>query len=118
VEGGVFTKALVHVDREDMTAMNIALSNNENLLAAAPGAEVAVVANGNAVIFFTQHAPSHVRERLTALAARGVEFYICNNSLTAHGIDPRELLSFAEVVPAGIVKILELQSAGYLYVKP
>jgi intracellular sulfur oxidation DsrE/DsrF family protein len=118
VEGGVFVKALVHVDREDLTAMNIALSNIENLLAAAPGAEVAVVANGNAVIFFTQHAPSHVKERLTALAERGVKFYICNNSLRAHGIDRGELLPFAEVVPAGIVKILELQSSGYLYVKP
>jgi hypothetical protein len=37
VEGGVFVKALVHVDREDLTAMNIALSNIENLLVAAPG---------------------------------------------------------------------------------
>ncbi|AEA12493.1 hypothetical protein TUZN_1012 [Thermoproteus uzoniensis 768-20] len=98
--------------------MSIALSNVENLLEAVPGAEVAVVANGSAVLFFVRQSPAHIRERLEALAGRGVKFYVCANSLRAHGIDSDDLLPFAEVVPAGIAKILELQAAGYLYVKP
>ena len=64
-------KALIHVDREDQVAMSIALSNAENLLEAVPGAEVAVVANGDAVLFFAKQAPAGLRDRLSALAARG-----------------------------------------------
>jgi len=111
-------KALIHIDREDQVAMSIALSNVENLLEAVPGAEVAVVANGDAVLFFVKQTPASLRDRLSALAARGVKFYVCNNSLRAHGIGRDELLPFAEVIPAGIVKILELQEAGYRYIKP
>ncbi|CCC81102.1 DsrE family protein [Thermoproteus tenax] len=109
-------KLLLHVDSDDPVPLSIALSNAENFLAAVGNADIAVVANGLAVKHMVKGSP--FRERIAALARRGVKFYVCNNSLRNLGIDPRDVHENAEIVPAGIVKIVELVKQGYIYVKP
>ena len=66
---------------------------------------------------------SPVKERLQALAAArdGISFYACGNTrdrmAKAEGKTPN-ILEEATVVPSGIVEIIELQRAGWLYLKP
>lgn len=109
-------RLLLHVDSDDVGPMSIALSNAENFLAAVGRGEVALVANGPGVRHFVRG--SQFGERIASLARRGVRFYVCSNALRNLGIDPASLVAEAEVVPAGIVKIVELVQQGYVYVKP
>ncbi|MCY1366200.1 DsrE/DsrF-like family protein [compost metagenome] len=54
-----------------------------------------------------------------ALAAEGVEFRVCRNTLTARRITESQLLMEAKVVQAGVVEIARLQAEeGYAYIKP
>jgi intracellular sulfur oxidation DsrE/DsrF family protein len=56
---------------------------------------------------------------VAALARQGVEFRVCNNTLTAHNIDKSELVPEISLVPAGVVEIARLQAQeGYAYIRP
>ncbi len=61
------------------------------------------------------------RGRIQGLSASGVRFAACNNTMNAMtkklGHKP-ELVPQAKVVPAGVVRIIELMDQGYKLVKP
>lgn len=98
----------------------MALNNIENLLreVSAGRAAVHVVANGSAVGLFRRERAGGYAVRIGALAADGVRFSICNNSLNTLGMGREELLESCGVVPAGIIEIVRLQVEGYAYIKP
>ena len=66
---------------------------------------------------------SPVKDRMTSFGQRlpNVEFQACNNTRTAmqkkSGKDV-PIFDFAEVVPAGVVSIMELDQSGYTVVRP
>ncbi len=66
---------------------------------------------------------SPVKDRITSFgkSMTNVEFQACNNTRTAmqkkSGKDV-PLFDFAEVVPAGVVSIMELDRSGYTVVRP
>ena len=47
-----------------------------------------------------------------------VSFKVCQNSLNMFGLTAEELVAGCEIVPAGIVALIELQHNGYAYIKP
>jgi len=54
-----------------------------------------------------------------ALQADGVEVAVCANSLKAFNLKLDELLpGLVEASASGVVRIAELQSQGYLYIRP
>jgi hypothetical protein len=55
---------------------------------------------------------------LNEALALGAAVKVCNNALTHFGLDPDRLCPGCEVVPAGVVEIVELQRKGFAYVKP
>ena len=61
------------------------------------------------------------RGRIQGLSASGVRFAACNNTMNAMtkklGHKP-ELVPQAKVVPAGVVRIIELMDQGFKLVKP
>ncbi len=61
------------------------------------------------------------RGRIQGLAANGVRFAACNNTMNAMtkklGEKP-ELVPQAKIVPAGVVRIIELVDQGFKLVKP
>jgi intracellular sulfur oxidation DsrE/DsrF family protein len=100
-----------------------AMANIRNHLRAEPDTRIAVVANGDGIRFLLAGA----RERngkpfdaaITALAAQGVEFKVCGNTLTAHDVSPSQLVPEAKLVPAGVVELARLQAKeGYVYIRP
>ncbi|MEC5214864.1 intracellular sulfur oxidation DsrE/DsrF family protein [Polaromonas sp. CG_9.5] len=115
-------KAVYHVTTGIETA-SAALNNVKNHLDADPKAKIVVVSNGQGIDFMLQDAKdSKGREfssAVSTLVGRGVEFRVCNNTLTTRDISPSELLMEAKIVPSGVSEVAKLQAReGFSYVKP
>lgn len=83
------------------------------------GAEIEVLANGNAVIILKdKNEYEEVLDQLAEITDKKVKVVVCNNALNAHEIHKEVLPAFVEVVPAGITEIVKRQNEGYAYIKP
>lgn len=82
--------------------------------------EVEVVAFGPGLkLLFADNAN---KERIKSLAAAGVRFSACENTMKAmtkvnDGVAP-SLLAEARLTPAGIVRIVDLEEQGYRNIRP
>jgi uncharacterized protein len=99
------------------------LASIRNHLRAAPDTKIVVVALGDGIRFLLKGAAERNGRPFDAavagLAAQGVEFRVCNNTLTAHNVPQSQLLPEASLVPAGVVEIARLQAReGYVYIRP
>lgn len=47
-----------------------------------------------------------------------VHFRVCHESLNAFHVSSKDVVSFAKVVPAGILEIAKLEHKGYAYIRP
>lgn len=115
-------KAVYHITTGIDTAA-AALNNIQNHLDADPKARIVVVTNGPGIDFLLQDAKdSRGREfssSVSTLAGRGVEFRVCNNTLTVRNIAPDKLLMETKIVPSGVSEAAKLQAKeGFVYIKP
>jgi len=85
-----------------------------NYLAAEPTARVAVVGYGGGVDFMLKDAVDAngklYEEQLAALAAKGVSFKVCNNTLKARSLTADAVSPSAAVVPGAVNEIIRLQT--------
>jgi intracellular sulfur oxidation DsrE/DsrF family protein len=115
-------KVVYHVNTGVETSAAM-LANITNHLNADPKAKIVVVTHGPGIDFLlTDATDSKGREfsgQVGALAGRGVEFKVCNNTLTSRNIDAGKLLLEAKIVPSGVAEVARLQAKeGYVYLKP
>lgn len=120
--GAQEVKVVYHVNTGVETSAAV-LANITNHLNADPKAKIVVVTHGPGIDFLlTDAKDSKGREfsgPVSALAARGVEFKVCNNTLTTRNIDAGKLLMETKVVPSGVAEVARLQAKeGYVYLKP
>lgn len=110
---------VLHIDVDDNERLTMAIGNFNNLLKeiSMSGSGVCLLANGSSVKLLTNDANPFMND-IKALSEKGVRFYICNNSLTKFQLSPNDMLPQCEVVRAGVLKLIELQSDGYAYIKP
>lgn len=118
-------KLAIHVDQNDPAVMNLALNNAQNVTAfyAAKGetVDIEIVAYGPGLNMYVAESP--VKDRISAMSLEDpdLHFSACGNTLAAMtkkaGHDVK-LLSEAKIVPSGVVRLMELQSQGYSYVRP
>lgn len=99
-----------------------ALRTLSNHLDAAPGVQVVVVAHNNGIDFLLRGARDEKGElyenTVKALAARGVRFRICGNTLVRQHIASGRIVPEATLVPSGIAEIGRLQAEeGYAYMR-
>jgi intracellular sulfur oxidation DsrE/DsrF family protein len=82
--------------------------------------QIVLVMHGPVVKSFGDiDAVDRVRNDVKALQADGVEVDVCANSLKAFNLKLNELLpGLVEASASGVVRIAELQSQGYLYIRP
>ena len=53
------------------------------------------------------------------LSSKGVQFRVCNNTLTSRNIDPNKVSMEAKIVPSGVAEVARLQAKeGFVYLKP
>lgn len=115
-------KVVYHVNTGVETAAAI-LNNINNELNASPTDKIVVVTHGPGIDFLlTDAKDSKGREfsgQVSALASKGVEFRVCNNTLQSRKIDASKLLMEAQVVPSGVAEVARLQAKeGFAYLKP
>ena len=121
-------RVVIQVDQNDAEVMNLALNNAKNVLETyrAKNEDVAVeiVAYGPG-LHMLRDDTSPVKDRIKQMAELSfpstLTFSACNN--TKQGMEKREghpitIIPQATLVPAGVVRIMELEEQGYSYVKP
>lgn len=117
-----------HVDQNDPAVMNLVLNNVSNLMEYYHGknehVEIEVVAYGPG-LHMLRDDTSPVKDRLKQLSGgtfpSSVKFSACGN--TQQGMEKREghaipIVPEATVVPAGVVRLTELQEQGWAYIRP
>lgn len=116
----MMTKVVFHLDMDEEERLVMALNNIGNLLKEIPSTEAAIclVANGSAVRLFQRDLAAAHSMRVEELSGKGVRFLMCSNSLKNLNLDPGEMLNGCEVIKAGIVELISLQTDGYAYIKP
>ena len=123
---GVEHKLAVHVDENDPAVMNMALNNVQTVIAyykeQGDTVPIEVVTYGPGLNMLVD-GKSPVADRIGAMSLEneGLTFAACGNTLEAMkkkagGDVP--LMSEAKLVPSGVVRLIELQEAGYAYVRP
>lgn len=100
-----------------------AMGNIRNHLEADPSAKIIVVTHGLGIDFLLEGAQNRNGQAFDApvgaLASRGVEFRVCNNTLTARKIPANKVLMDAKVVQSGVAEVARLQAKeGYAYLRP
>jgi uncharacterized protein len=113
-------RAVFHVDLDDSKPFALALANVGNLLRAIPEKhyDVVLLFNGPAVTLLQSDACAPYREEIWQLQQARVSFKVCRNALNRFNVDPDNLIEGCEIVPAGVVALIELQQDGYAYIKP
>ena len=119
---------VIQVSQNDPGRMNLALSNTANAIkyytGKGEGIAVEVVAYGPGLNMLRED-KSPVKERIKALKASpiggDVRFSACHNTQMAmqkREGHPIQIIPEAQVVPAGIVRLTQLQEEGWSYIRP
>lgn len=119
-------KLAIHVDQNDPAVMNMALNNAQNVhnyyTNKGETVEIELVAYGPGLnMFIPGKSPVEDRIATMALAIDNISFAACGNThrkMSEKAGKDVPLLSEATVVPSGVVRLIELQEAGYSYVRP
>ncbi|MBA4266533.1 MAG: hypothetical protein C0453_15775 [Comamonadaceae bacterium] len=115
-------KVVYHMS-EGIPQASRAVNNIRNHLAADPTAKIVVVTHGLGIDFLLDGATNQMDQSFAGaigdLAAKGVEFRVCNNTLVARKIDAAKVAMEAKVVPSGVAEVARLQAReGFVYLRP
>mgnify|MGYP000600162574 FL=1 len=115
-------KVAYHVNSGVETAAGI-LGNVRNHLNADPKVKIVVVTHGAGIDFLLDGAKDNKGREFSGvvsdLSGKGVQFRVCNNTLTSRNIDPNKVSMDAKIVPSGVAEVARLQAKeGYVYLKP
>lgn len=82
--------------------------------------DIVLVVHGSALkAFHNMQAEPTVLERMQSLLKEGVSFNACGNTMRAQSVKTDDLLpGFVRVDQGGVVRLAELQSEGYVYLRP
>ncbi len=107
-----------HISTGDAFAQKLVLNNAQNLSKHFGPDKVAieVVAYGPGLrLLFKENEQA---KRIKSLAASGIKFSACGNTMKKMKRKESDLVSVADTVSAGVARIVELQEAGWSYVRP
>ena len=121
-------KISIQVDQNDPEVMNLVLNNATNILEYYQGkgedVQIEVVAYGPG-LHMLRADTSPVKDRIKRLVDGSfpsrIKFSACDN--TKRGMEKREghaveIIPQASIVPAGVVRLMELQEEGWSYIRP
>ena len=107
-----------HISSGDGFAQKLVLNNAQNLqrFYGPDKVQIEIVAYGPGLrTLFQENSQS---KRIQRMADDGIEFTACANTMRNMGRDTGSLHKAAKVVPGGVVRIMELQEAGWSYIRP
>ena len=114
-------KLVIQVSSDDPQTQTIALNNAVNVQKhyGMDNVMVEIVAYGPGLTLLT--AQSKQKSRVESLAMQDITFSACGNTMSKMEKKSGKKVVLAEgvtVVPAGVVRIMELQEQGYAYLRP
>lgn len=120
-EDGPKHKIVIQVSTDDVRTQNIAMNNAINLQKALGQDNIAIeiVAYGPGLTMLTNKSPAS--KRVPSLAMQDITFSACGN--TKAKMEEKSgkeivLVEGVQIVPAGVLRIMELQEQGYTYIRP
>ena len=126
-DDGSVHHVIFQINANDPALMNLVLNNVENVKSeyAAVGqkVQIEVVAYGPGLNMLLANSPVAPRVQNMFASSDDISFAACGNTMkkmSKKAGKELELLAFSNVkmVPAGVVRIIELQDKGWHYVKP
>ena len=119
-------KLAIQVAENNPQLMNLALNNARNVVEyyKSKGEEVAIeIVTFGPGLHMLRDDTSPVKQRIAAMAleAPGVTFIACANTqanMSKQENKPVPLIGEANVMPSGVVRIMELKQKGYAYLRP
>ncbi|MBR1123079.1 DsrE family protein [Bradyrhizobium lablabi] len=114
-------KVVYHLN--DLDKVNFVLGNIQNHFdgVGGPGnVTIALVIHGQALkAFHASSANPDITKRVGQFSKAGLELAACGNTMKSQNVTVQDLLpGFVAVEQGGVVRIAELQSQGYLYLRP
>jgi len=114
-------KVVYHLN--DLDKVNFVLGNIENHFEGVGGPDnvtIALVIHGPALrAFHAASANPDVSKRVGQFSKAGLQMAACGNTMKSQHVTVNELLpGFVAAEKGGVVRIAELQSQGYLYLRP
>jgi uncharacterized protein len=114
-------KVVYHLS--DANKVSFVLGNIQNHLDGVGGPEhvtIALVVHGPPLrAFHAASANPEVSRRVGRFSKAGIEFAACGNTMKSQNVALKDLLpGFVTADRGGVVRIVELQSQGYLYLRP
>jgi intracellular sulfur oxidation DsrE/DsrF family protein len=114
-------KIVYHVS--DLEKVPFVLGNMRNHIKGAGGSDkldmILVVHGPAGKAFHKSKSNPKVEQRVDNLSIDGVKFNMCGNTMRAQKVKITDLLSgFSRHDEGGVVRIAELQSKGYIYIRP
>ncbi|AWM04881.1 DsrE family protein [Bradyrhizobium amphicarpaeae] len=114
-------KVVYHLS--DADKVNFVLGNIQNHIDGVGGPDhvtIALVIHGPALkAFHLGQANPDISKRVGEFSKDGVELAACGNTMKAQNVTLKELLpGFVSAEKGGVVRLAELQSQGYLYLRP
>jgi hypothetical protein len=119
-------KVAIQVNENNPAIMNLALNNAQNIIAyykdKKQTVDVRVITYGPG-LHMLRDDTSPVKQRVASmsLANPNLSFAACGNTQENQAkAENKEikLVSEAKVVPSGVIRLMELQKAGYAYIRP
>jgi intracellular sulfur oxidation DsrE/DsrF family protein len=112
-------RVVFHLDESNPARVNLVLGNIANLLAdlTDDGVEVELVANSDGITAFLK-TENELTRQIQSLAAKGVRFCLCANSMRQRGLTQGAFVEAAEVVPSGVSELVKKQALGWAYIRP
>jgi len=115
-------KVLYHLDEPGGDRAQTVLVNSENHVHGVGWKKIEaleLVVHGPALrTFLAKDIDPDVRGKLETLLAGGLRFDACQITMTRQKIDVKDLIQGVTSVPSGVVRVMELQEAGYAYIRP
>jgi intracellular sulfur oxidation DsrE/DsrF family protein len=114
-------KVVYHLS--DLDKVNFVLGNIENHFDGAGGPDnvtIALVVHGPALrAFHAAAANPDISRRVGQFSKAGLQLAACGNTMKSQKVELKDLLpGFVNADKGGVVRIAELQSQGYLYLRP
>ncbi|TMI65865.1 MAG: hypothetical protein E6H07_08135 [Bacteroidetes bacterium] len=110
-------KIVFDLNDGDTATHSTVLRQFNNVLKAAPDAELELVCHGKAVNMFVKD-KVYFEEKIKELKSKAtVSFKVCANSLRRFNIDKSQISDLAEIVPVAILELSAKQKEGWSYIK-
>lgn len=113
-------KVVYHLN--DLDKVSFVTGNIQNHLDGVGGpahVTIALVVHGQALRAFHSSANPDLSKRVGQFSRAGLELAACGNTMKSQNVTLKDLLpGFVAAERGGVVRIAELQSQGYLYLRP